>query len=64
MGYAMARAAHAQGAHVVLISGPVSLEDPHGIEVLRVQTAQEMYEATHEHIGGADIFIAAAAVAD
>ena len=39
MGYAMARAAAAQGARVVLISGPVNLEDPHGVEVHRVETA-------------------------
>ncbi len=64
MGYAMARAAAAQGANVILISGPVNLADPHGVDVRRVDTAQQMYDATHEHIGDADIFIAAAAVAD
>jgi phosphopantothenoylcysteine decarboxylase/phosphopantothenate--cysteine ligase len=64
MGFAMARAAAAQGAHVVLISGPVDLSDPHGVEVHRVQTAEQMYDATHEHVTRADIFIAAAAVAD
>ena len=64
MGYAMARAAAAQGADVVLVSGPVNLADPAGVEVRRVLTAQEMYDATHDAIGGADIFIAAAAVAD
>ncbi len=64
MGYAMARAAAAQGADVVLVSGPVSLFEPSGIDVRKVVTAQEMYEATHACIGDADIFIAAAAVAD
>ena len=64
MGYAIASAAAAQGAHVQLISGPVSLPAPPGIEVHYVNTAQEMYDATHERIGDADIFIAAAAVAD
>ncbi|MDH3352389.1 MAG: bifunctional phosphopantothenoylcysteine decarboxylase/phosphopantothenate--cysteine ligase CoaBC [Gammaproteobacteria bacterium] len=64
MGYAVARAAAAQGAHVVLISGPVSLPAPPGMEVHYVNTAQEMFDATHEHIANADIFIAAAAVAD
>ena len=64
MGYAVARAAAAQGAHVVLISGPVSLPAPPGIEVHYVNTAQEMFDATQEHIANADIFIAAAAVAD
>jgi len=64
MGYAMARAAAAQGADVILISGPVNLAVPHGVELRPVVTAQEMYEATHDSIAGADIFIAAAAVAD
>ncbi len=64
MGYAIARAAAAQGARVILISGPVSLDEPHGVEVVQVQTAEEMYRATHAHVGQADIFIAAAAVAD
>ena len=64
MGYAMARAAAAQGAEVILISGPVDLPLPPGIDVRQVLTAQEMFDATHECIEGADVFIAAAAVAD
>ena len=64
MGYAMARAAAAQGADVVLISGPVNLPDPPGVEVRNVTTAQEMNDAAHDCAGTADIFIAAAAVAD
>ena len=64
MGYAMARAAAAQGAEVVLISGPVNLPEPPGIEVHNVLSAQDMYDATHTFVGEADIFIAAAAVAD
>lgn len=64
MGYAMARAAAAQGADVTLISGPVSLPVPPGIDVHQVLTAEEMHTATHAGINDADIFIAAAAVAD
>ena len=64
MGYAMARAAAAQGADVVLISGPVNLPAPPGVEVRKVTTAQEMHDAAHDCVGAADIFIAAAAVAD
>ena len=64
MGYAIARAAAAQGAEVVLISGPVNLPEPPGIEVRDVLSAQDMYDATHTCVGEADIFIAAAAVAD
>jgi len=64
MGYAMASAAAAQGAEVVLISGPVSLAGPSGIEVVNVESAEEMFTATHDAVGDADIFVAAAAVAD
>ncbi len=64
MGFAVASAAAAQGADVTLVSGPVNLADPHGVEVVRVQTASEMYDVTHKHGGLADVFIAAAAVAD
>jgi phosphopantothenoylcysteine decarboxylase/phosphopantothenate--cysteine ligase len=64
MGYAMARAAAAQGARVILVSGPVSLHEPHGVEVLQVQSAEDMYQATHARVSEVDIFIAAAAVAD
>ena len=64
MGYAVAAAAAAHGARVVLVSGPVSLSPPAGVDVVNVTTAQEMYEATHEHLGDVDIFVATAAVAD
>ncbi|MBU2677094.1 MAG: bifunctional phosphopantothenoylcysteine decarboxylase/phosphopantothenate--cysteine ligase CoaBC [Gammaproteobacteria bacterium] len=64
MGYAMARAAAAQGARVILISGPVNLPSPPGMEVHYVDTAEQMFDAAHEHVRNADIFIAAAAVAD
>jgi phosphopantothenoylcysteine decarboxylase/phosphopantothenate--cysteine ligase len=64
MGYAIASAAAAQGAEVVLVSGPVNVAEPPGIAVINVESAQQMYTATHEVIGDADIFIAAAAVAD
>ncbi len=64
MGYAVARAAAAQGARVVLISGPVNLPPPPAIETINITTAAEMYQSTHDHVGDADIFIAAAAVAD
>jgi phosphopantothenoylcysteine decarboxylase / phosphopantothenate---cysteine ligase len=64
MGYAMAEAAAAQGARVRLVSGPVSLPEPPGIEVIHVHTADEMYDATHDNLHDVDIFIAAAAVSD
>jgi phosphopantothenoylcysteine decarboxylase/phosphopantothenate--cysteine ligase len=64
MGYAIARAARDAGANVVLISGPVNLDEPSGVEVVSVKTAEQMFTATHEHIQGVDIFVAAAAVSD
>ena len=64
MGYAIAVAAREQGAHVILISGPVTLGEPPGVEVVHVVTAEEMYVATHERIAAADMFVAAAAVSD
>ncbi len=64
MGYAIAAAAAREGATVILISGPVSLEEPAAVTVVNVETAAEMYAATHARIDGVDIFIGAAAVSD
>ena len=64
MGYAVAQAAMEAGANVTLISGPTALPDPERVRTLRVQSAQEMYDAVHAHIADADIFIGVAAVAD
>ena len=65
MGYALAAAAQAAGARVVLVSGPVALAAPEGVEVRRVETAQQMLEASEAEVtAGCDIFIASAAVAD
>jgi len=64
MGFAMASAAAAQGARTILISGPVALNTPRGVEIHRVETAEEMFATTHANIDGVDVFIAAAAVAD
>lgn len=64
MGYALARAAAIRGANVVLISGPVSLPEPHGIEVIHVRTATEMRRAVMDNLAEATVIIKAAAVAD
>ena len=63
-GYALASAAAARGANVTLISGPVSLKKPEGVELVSVRTAQEMYEAALAYFDEADIAIFSAAVAD
>ena len=62
-GHAIAQAALGAGARVTLIKGPVSLPDPPGIDVVGVETAAQMRAAVLKAMP-ADIFIAAAAVAD
>jgi phosphopantothenoylcysteine decarboxylase/phosphopantothenate--cysteine ligase len=62
-GHAIARAAAEAGADVALISGPVSLPDPPGIQTQHVETAREMLDAVDAALP-ADIFVATAAVAD
>ncbi len=64
MGYALARAAQAAGAHVTLISGPTALAVPLGVTCIPVTTARNMHEAVMSHIGEQSVFIAVAAVAD
>lgn len=62
-GHAIAKAAAAAGAKVVLVSGPVRLPDPEGVETIHVETAREMLAAV-ESMLPADIGVFAAAVAD
>ena len=64
MGFAIADAAQERGADVVLISGPVELANPEGVEVHRVQTALEMMQASAAVVPQCDIAIFTAAVSD
>ncbi|MCZ2367627.1 bifunctional phosphopantothenoylcysteine decarboxylase/phosphopantothenate--cysteine ligase CoaBC [Vibrio diabolicus] len=64
MGYALASAAAQMGAKVTLVSGPVSLNTPVGVERINVSSAQEMHEAVMTHANKHDAFISCAAVAD
>ncbi|SDG00721.1 phosphopantothenoylcysteine decarboxylase / phosphopantothenate--cysteine ligase [Duganella sp. OV458] len=64
MGYAVARAAREAGAEVVLVSGPVTLPVPFGVQRISVQSAQQMYDAVMADVEQQHIFIAVAAVAD
>lgn len=66
MGYALAEAFAATGATVTLISGPVALPPPRSplVTTVRVETAQQMYEAAAEAAPRADVWVFAAAVAD
>src|SRR5262252_514052 len=62
-GHAIAEAAAAAGGDVVLVSGPVNLPNPLGVTVVRVETAQQMFDAVEAALP-ADAAIFAAAVAD
>ena len=64
MGYALARVAKRRGADVVLVSGPTCLSAPQGVEFIRVQSAQEMYDAVMGRVTHRSIVIKAAAVCD
>ncbi len=64
MGYAIAEAAAEAGAEVILISGPTALAVPDRLQCVAIITALEMREAVMSRVQEADIFIAAAAVAD
>jgi len=64
MGFAVAEAAGRRGAKVILISGPVNLETPAGVERIDIRSAAEMHNAVQARIAGASIAILAAAVAD
>ncbi|MEM9939133.1 MAG: bifunctional phosphopantothenoylcysteine decarboxylase/phosphopantothenate--cysteine ligase CoaBC [Pseudomonadota bacterium] len=62
-GYAIAGALAAAGARVTLVSGPVSLEAPRGVDLVKIETAREMLSACEKALP-ADIFVSVAAVAD
>lgn len=64
MGFAIARRARLRGAAVTLVSGPVSLPAPCGVELVKVESAAEMHAAVIGRAEAADIIIKAAAVAD
>ena len=64
MGYALAEAAVDLGAAVTLVSGPVNLEQPEGVERINIMSAMEMQDVVMKNIGHIDLFIGVAAVAD
>ncbi len=64
MGYALARAALKARHKVTLITAPTALKSPVGAQVVRVQTAAEMFKAVKEHFPACDCLIMAAAVSD
>jgi len=64
MGYSIAAAAACRGARVVLVSGPVNLPQPYGVEVVAVSSASEMRDAVMGRLAEATIIVKSAAVAD
>lgn len=64
MGYALAQAAREAGASVTLISGPVILDKPQGMQSIDVISAEQMFDAVMTEVKSNDIFISAAAVSD
>lgn len=64
MGYAIARAAAQRGAQVTLLTGPVALEAPQGVQVVPFTTTQELLERAQELAAKQDVLIQAAAPAD
>ena len=64
MGVALAAAAWRRGASVQLVTGPLSAALPVGVEVIRVETAQEMRDALERSLPDADVLVMAAAPAD
>jgi len=64
MGFAIAKEASDRGAEVVLVSGPTSLPDPTGVEVVRVVTVDEMADSVVSRAAEVDIVVMAAAPAD
>jgi phosphopantothenoylcysteine decarboxylase/phosphopantothenate--cysteine ligase len=64
MGFAVAREAARRGAAVTLVAGPTHLPDPPGVEVVRVETTEEMRDAVMSRFEDVDAVVKAAAVAD
>jgi phosphopantothenoylcysteine decarboxylase/phosphopantothenate--cysteine ligase len=64
MGFAIAEELSREGAEVTLVSGPTHLPAPAGVNVVKVNSAEEMFLASKTHFASADITVFSAAVAD
>jgi phosphopantothenoylcysteine decarboxylase/phosphopantothenate--cysteine ligase len=64
MGYALAERARARGAHVILVTGPVRLAPPEGVEIVGIRSARDLEAAVVPRMDSVDAIIMAAAVAD
>lgn len=64
MGIALAEAARDRGASVTLVLGPVAIQPPYGVEVVKIETTQQLYDAVISRAGDFDVVLQAAAPAD
>jgi len=64
MGYSLAKEAKNRGADVILISGPTNLEPPDGVEIIKINTTEEMFEAVGKYFEDCDVLIKSAAPSD
>jgi phosphopantothenoylcysteine decarboxylase/phosphopantothenate--cysteine ligase len=64
MGYAIAAAASTAGHRVTLLSGPVALDPPGGVDIVPFATVEQLRQALESHFDHADVLIMAAAVGD
>jgi phosphopantothenoylcysteine decarboxylase/phosphopantothenate--cysteine ligase len=64
MGYAIARAARDAGHRVTLVSGPVALDAPQGVKIVRVETTRQMLAAARKAFASSDAAVFTAAVCD
>ena len=64
MGYAIAQAARDDGHDVTLISGPVAIAPPPSTPIVKITTADELFDAVHAHVPSCDVLVMCAAVSD
>ncbi len=64
MGFELAREAYARGAEVILVTGPTTLDPPYGVDVVRIDSTEELQSAISSHLKVADVLVMAAAPSD
>jgi phosphopantothenoylcysteine decarboxylase / phosphopantothenate---cysteine ligase len=64
MGYAIAEAARDDGHEVTLITGPTTIELPDDVDVVRINTSDDLFDAVHKHVRYCDVLVMCAAVSD
>ncbi|MEP6821317.1 MAG: phosphopantothenoylcysteine decarboxylase [Chthoniobacterales bacterium] len=64
MGYALAEAGLDAGHEVTLIAGPTALTPPENARLIRITTADELFDAVHVNVSDCDVLVMCAAVSD